>query len=536
MEIFSAGWEAPKQSDARYGVKFSPSSPPVGSAGWRIGSPKTKMKINLTDKPSDSKECRIIGFFETKGLNRHSFFLSLLQEDRKYVDGLLKKKRLDEPFFILVHLPSSPAKSILLLKLDKKNWGARKRTNALRKIIVALKESRVKSALFNLEDFAVPSLTESESVRRMAEDFLMAEFSFVKYKEKPKGGWPEIKEISIFVPRISKGLKGALEEGIIIGGETNHCRILANTPGGDMTPKKLAEAALKEKAPKLKTKILDQKEIKKLGMGGIIGVSRGSGEQPRFIIMEYRGGKKDERPVVFVGKGITFDSGGLNLKPGSGICEMHMDMSGGAAVIHALAAIAKIGLKINIIGLVPAVENMPSGSSYRPGDILKTITGKTIEALNTDAEGRIILADALGYAQKYKPKIIIDVATLTGAAIVALGQRVNAVFATSPELEKLSREVGEKSGDEAWPLPLWDDYAEEIKSDFADIANIGKNRYGDAIIGAIFLKQFVGDFPWVHLDIAPTMTPIENQYLGKGATGAGTRFLVELAKRYQTKN
>jgi leucyl aminopeptidase len=303
-----------------------------------------------------------------------------------------------------------------------------------------------------------------------------------------------------------------------------------------MTPEKLAEAALKEKAPKLKTKILDQKEIKKLGMGGIIGVSRGSGERPRFIIMEYRGGKKDEKPVVFVGKGITFDSGGLNLKPGSGICEMHMDMSGGAAVIHALAAIAKIGLKINIIGLVPAVENMPSGSSYRPGDILKTITGKTIEALNTDAEGRIILADALGYAQKYKPKIIADVATLTGAAIVALGQRVNAVFATSPELEKLSREVGEKSGDEAWPLPLWDDYAEEIKSDFADIANVGKNRYGGAIIGAIFLKQFIGDFPWVHLDIAPTMTPIENQYLGKGATGAGTRFLVELAKRYQTKN
>jgi leucyl aminopeptidase len=266
-------------------------------------------------------------------------------------------------------------------------------------------------------------------------------------------------------------------------------------------------------------------------MGGILGVAAGSDHEPQLIILEYRGGKK-EKPIVLVGKGVTFDTGGLNLKPESGINEMHMDMSGGAAVITTTLLASKLKLKKNIITLVPAVENMPSGSSYRPGDILRTMSGKTIEVLNTDAEGRIILADALCFAKRYNPRLVIDVATLTGAAIIALGQRASAIFTPDPKLEELIRLVGEESGDYVWPLPLWEEYEEEIKGTFGDVANVGKTKYGGATIGAVFLWQFVKDFlQWLHIDIAPRMTAIDGEYLAKGSAGAPVRLLIKLLER-----
>jgi leucyl aminopeptidase len=264
-------------------------------------------------------------------------------------------------------------------------------------------------------------------------------------------------------------------------------------------------------------------------MGGIIGVSRGSIEEPKFIIAEYFGGNKNEKPIILIGKGITFDTGGLNLKPSEGIYEMHMDMTGGAVVIHLIKAFARLKIKRNIIGIVPACENMPSGSSYRPGDILKTLSGKTIEVLNTDAEGRIVLADALEYAQKYyNPSLIIDLATLTGAAIVALGQRASAIFSNKNDLIFDLQKAGEVSGDFVWPLPLWEEYEEEVKGIFGDIANIGKTKYGGAIIGATFLHQFIKEsgIPWVHIDIAPRMTSIEGEFLAKGSTAPGLALIV----------
>jgi len=244
-------------------------------------------------------------------------------------------------------------------------------------------------------------------------------------------------------------------------------------------------------------------------------------------------GSKTEHPVVLVGKGVTFDTGGLNLKPSQHIYEMHMDMSGGAAVIHAIRAAARLKLKKNIVGLIPAVENMPSGSSYRPGDVLKTMSGKTIEVMDTDAEGRVILADALEYAKKYDPSLVVDVATLTGAAVVALGQRYSALFTADKKLEDTFRRVGEETGDPVWPLPLMADYEEEIKGTFGDWANIGKSRYGGAITAAVFLWQFTKDssgksYPWVHLDIAPRMTAIEGEFLAKGAAGAPVRLLARI--------
>ncbi len=415
---------------------------------------------------------------------------------------------------------------------DKEKWATKSFAIACRRAISLAKAEKTENIYLDVDSLKAPGSPE-DVVQMAATQLIIADFTFNKYKEIPKGGWPKVESVFLLVGKPSESLEDSLKTGIIIGEEINKCRELANTPGSDMTPKMLADHAVKEgKKSGFKVKILEEAAIEKLGMGGVIGVSKGSSEKPRFVIAEYLKGPKSQKPIVFVGKGVTFDSGGLNIKPSAHIYEMHMDMSGGAAVIHALGAIARAKLKVNVIALVPAVENMPSGSSYRPGDILKTITGKTIEVLNTDAEGRVILADGLGYAQKYKPELIVDVATLTGGAMVALGQRAIALFTNRDSLEKDFRELGDKTAEPVWPLPVWDEYLEDIKSTFGDVANDGHTRYGAPIQGAIFLKQFIGDYPWVHLDICPTMTSIDGQYLAKGASGTSVALLFALAKQY----
>ena len=400
-----------------------------------------------------------------------------------------------------------------------------------RQVIAAAKTNRIKKIAVNFSDFDFPKLKmkDSELAELLAINFEMANFEFVKYKSVPKEGWNFVEEVYV-VGKVSKEIKDGFARGQIIGQEVNGCRVLANTPGGEMTPRILASEARKAtNGAKVKVRILGATDIRKLKMGGIMGVAQGSDEAPRFIVLEYFGGPKTEQPVVLVGKGVTFDTGGLNLKPTEAIYEMHMDMSGGAAVIHAIALAAKLKLKKNVVGLIPAVENMPSGSSYRPGDVLRTMSGKTIEVLNTDAEGRIILADALTYAKKYNPRIVIDVATLTGAAMVALGQRASAIFSKDESVIEKLRELGEKTGEYVWPLPLWDEYEEEVKGTFGDIANAQKSKYGGAISGAMFLYQFAKDLscPWVHIDIAPRMTAIDGEYLAKGAAGAPVRLLIK---------
>lgn len=509
------------------------------------------MKISLaqSSKIPEPFHCLVIGLSRKNSYRKHPFISLISKDDRVFVDRILaSEKTWDEKKVLIIPLPSNPTRKLVFLGLkEKKLWNHRIRQFALRKIIFIAKEAHLSKIAFFLNDFPFPENDQVTAVRTAVENLLLADFIFNKYKKEPKEGWPKIDTLTILTSDVNISLTKALKEGLIIGNAVNRCRILANTPGGEMTPQKLAEAAMKEgeKIKTLKVKVLNERDIEQLGMGGIIGVSRGSTEKPRFIVIEYWGAKRKyikqkakntdaavEKPLVFVGKGVTFDSGGLNLKPSDGIYEMHLDMSGGAAVLCALSAISQLKLPVNVVGLIPAVENMPSGSSYHPGDILRTITGKTIEVLNTDAEGRIILADALGYAQRYKPRLIVDLATLTGAAMIALGQRVTALFTQDKKLEMLARSVGERSGDEVWPLPLWDDYAEDIQGTFGDVANVGKTRYGGAITGAIFLKQFVGDSPWIHLDIAPTMTSIDGQNLAKGAIGTGVRFLVELSRHY----
>jgi leucyl aminopeptidase len=278
-------------------------------------------------------------------------------------------------------------------------------------------------------------------------------------------------------------------------------------------------------------KVLEEKDMKKMKMESVLGVGRGSKEKSKFIILEYAGAN-DKNPIVLIGKGVTYDTGGLNLKPESGLSEMNMDMSGGSAVAHAIIAAAKLGVKKKIIGLIPAVENMPSGESYRPGDIIKSMSGQTIEILNTDAEGRVIMADANTFAERYSPKLVINVATLAGAALMALGERASAILTKDKKLSQAICEAGEKSGDYVWPLPLWDEYEAEIKGLEADICNTrnqGPGRMGGAILGAMFIYQFGKKFPlWAHIDIAPRMTAVFDEFLSKGAAGAPVRLLVKL--------
>ncbi len=380
-------------------------------------------------------------------------------------------------------------------------------------------------------------VTTGEEVSEMAAtNFVMANFDFNAFKTKPKEGWNAVEEILLY-GKSSKSIEESARRGQSIGEEVNKCRALANTPGGDMTPKGLARAAkLAVAGLPVSTKILDRKTMEVLGMGALLGVAKGSSEEPTFTVLEYRGGKG--APIVLAGKGVTFDSGGLNLKSESGIYEMHMDMSGAASVIHAVALAARLKVKKHVIGLIPSVENMPGNNAYRPGDILKSLSGKTIEVLNTDAEGRLILADAITYAKRFKPAVVVDVATLTGAAMVALGLHASGLMTRDNKLAEKLLELGETSGDYLWRLPLWDEYEDSVKGTFADLSNVPGNssssRYGGATNGGMFLWQFAKelDCPWAHLDIAPKMTSTPNEELAKGAAGAPVRLLLQFIEQW----
>jgi leucyl aminopeptidase len=280
---------------------------------------------------------------------------------------------------------------------------------------------------------------------------------------------------------------------------------------------------------KLELTILDKPEMEKLGMGALLGVAQGSVQPPKLICLRYRGAGDDDIHLALVGKGVTFDSGGISIKPSNKMEEMKGDMAGGASVIAAISAIAQLKPKINVMAVVPAVENLPSGTAIKPGDVLTSMSGKTIEIISTDAEGRLILADALGYVNQFKPKNVIDVATLTGACIIALGVITTGAFTNNQELVDKVIAAGKKAGEPAWQLPMFDEYKEQNKSQYADVKNVG-NRGANSITAAQFLAEFAGDAPWVHLDIAGTAdSERERGSIVKGATGVPVRTLVNLA-------
>ncbi|MGM0482586.1 MAG: leucyl aminopeptidase family protein [Patescibacteria group bacterium] len=409
----------------------------------------------------------------------------------------------------------------------------------IRKSIRSAKDHNVLNLGFSFEQikqiFGSTSITEQKAGELFALNALMADFSFDQKKSAPDSREKPIEKVTVFGDP-TKAFKEGVKNGLVLGEEVNNARILCNTPGADMTPGRLAQVA-KESAEShnIKVSFLDKKKIASLKMGGVLGVSSGAKEDPGIIVMEYNGGKKKEKPIALVGKGLTFDTGGLNLKIGGAMSGMHMDMSGGAAVIQTIIAASRLGLTLNLVAIVPAVENVVSGGSYRPGDFLTTMSGKTVEVTNTDAEGRLILADALTYAQRFKPRKIIDTATLTGAAVVALGDKYSALFSTDQELKDKLEESGRSVGERVWPMPLGAEYSDEMKGTFTDLVNANlKSPGGGACAAAAFLKEFVEqDTSWAHIDIAPRIIAGEHDNLAKGSVGAPVALLVEYLRSDQ---
>ena len=339
-----------------------------------------------------------------------------------------------------------------------------------------------------------------------------------------------IRKMTVVVgdPRALAHAQQGIRQGQVIGEAAAYVRDLCNHPANVVTPTYIANEARKIARERgVRVTVLDRPAMQRLGMGALLGVARGSHEPPKFVILEYRGGPRSARPVALVGKTVTFDSGGISLKPADNMEQMKADMTGGAAVLAAVRAAARLRLPVNIVALIPATENMPGGSATKPGDVLTSLSGKTIEVINTDAEGRLILADGLTYANRYKPAVVVDIATLTSACVVALGNHAIGVLGNNDKLIGELKAAGEQCGERAWQLPLWEDYYEQIKSDVADVKNTG-GRPGGTITAAAFLSKFVGDATWAHLDIASTdWSDRERAYIPKGATGVGTRLLIQ---------
>ena len=337
---------------------------------------------------------------------------------------------------------------------------------------------------------------------------------------KPSADAPEapLEAVVALMPADARAaVRRGLEEGAAIAAGQLWTRELGDLPPNVCTPRYLAAQArqLARNDERFSVTVLDRAEMKKRGMGALLAVARGSAEPPQLITIEYRGSARAGAPIALVGKGVTFDTGGISIKPANDMDEMKFDMCGAASVLGALRTCAALNLPLAVTGVIPATENMPGGGATRPGDVVTTASGRTVEILNTDAEGRLILCDALHHAASFEPRLIIDVATLTGACVVALGKHPTGLFTKDAALERRLRAAGNESWDRVWPLPLWDDYQAELDSNFADIANIGK-RYAGATTAACFLSRFVGDRPWAHLDIAGTAW---RTGAAKGATG-----------------
>jgi len=372
------------------------------------------------------------------------------------------------------------------------------------------------------------SIEPEDSAEGITEGSLLGLYNFTRYK-KPE--YEEIAEMLIIgdnsqLTAVSHGI----ESGTIMAEATVIARDMVNEPANQMTPTRMAEIA-EEIANKydLEFKVFDSRDMETMGMGALLGVASGSSQPPKMITLGYKGNPDSRNTAGFLGKGVTFDSGGISIKPSEGMGEMKDDMAGGAAVMAALAAIARLKCKINITVIIPAVENLPSGNALKPGDILKAMNGKTIEIINTDAEGRLILADALSYAVKQSLSPLVDLATLTGACRVALGTGYSGLFSNNQRLANEIANAANKTGEKVWQMPLPEEYKQQNKSLIADIKNTG-NRYGGAITAALFLAEFIDDVPWAHIDIAGTASSNkESGYTVKGATGVGVRTLTELA-------
>ncbi len=369
-------------------------------------------------------------------------------------------------------------------------------------------------------------LPEDGLTQALAEGLILGSYHFTDLK-KPEEDARELESLALYGP----ASKAELERGVVIGTGVCLARDLQNNPANIITPSHLAEEARRiAKATNMKCTVFDRGQFTKMGMGALAGVAAGTDQPPKFILIEYSGGKSGDAPLALVGKGLTFDAGGICIKPSAKMDEMKFDMSGAAAVLGVMQVVAQLQPKINIVAAIPSTENLLGGSAQRPGDIVKAYNGKTIEVVNTDAEGRLILADALSYVvDKYKPTAILDFATLTGAVLIALGHRASGLMGNNDELIEEVKRASEKTGERVGQLPMWEEYTEDIKSKVADVKNVGQDRLAGTVAGGVFLQEFVDDTPWAHLDIAGTAWQDKDQpYTPGGGSGVAVRLVTQL--------
>ncbi len=479
------------------------------------------MDYSIETSPLDKQQtdCIIVGIYENQQLSPSA--TSIDEQIQQIITQLIERgdiKGKNSETLLINYIPDSTIDRILLVGLGEKDKITPKLyRKALASVISTIKATKIKSACCTLIDIDVLNSDTQWKTRQIVEVFNDVLYQYQETKSS-EDSITELNNIQIHVvAETNTQAKQGLQQGLAIANGIELTKLLSDLPGNICTPSYLAKRAstLADNADKISVEILEESDMEALGMGSFLSVSRGSRQPAKLIVLNYQGGTKDSKPIVIVGKGLTFDAGGISLKPGAGMDEMKYDMCGGASVLGTLQAAAEMDLKINIVGIVPSSENMPDGDANKPGDVLTSMSGLTIEVLNTDAEGRLILCDALTYAKKFNPDVVIDLATLTGACLVALGRVPSGLLGNDDDLCNDLIKAGETACDSIWRLPLWEEYHEQLKSNFADLANIG-GRDAGTITAACFLSRFTEDYRWAHLDIAGTAW---RTGANKGATG-----------------
>jgi len=489
-----------------------------------------EFSIKIGHSAKELSDCVIVGIYESHKLSAAAELID--HASNGLIAKVIKRGDMDgklDATLMLHHLPGVACERVLLVGLGKEEDFAEKQyCKAVRASVKALDKSGASNITSFLAELSVRELEARRKVAYLTEATLDALYKFdaIKRKEvKPvsKKGIANF-IISVALPNEVQQAEAGMLEGQALAAGVGLAKDLGNLPPNVCTPTYLAAQALAlGKTYDFNVEVLERDELKKLGMGSFLGVSQGSEEPPKFIIMQHLKGKKDQKPVVLVGKGITFDTGGISLKPGSEMDEMKYDMCGAASVLGTFKAIAAMDLALNVIGVIPTCENMPDGRAVRPGDVLTSMSGLTIEVLNTDAEGRLILCDALTYVERFEPSAVVDIATLTGACVIALGHHASGLFSNNDALASELLQAGETALDRAWHMPMWDDYQPLLDSNFADMANIG-GRAAGSITAACFLSRFAKKYDWAHLDIAGTAWKSGKE---KGGTGRPVPLLTE---------
>lgn len=472
--------------------------------------------------------CVVVGIYESRRLSPAAEQLDNASEG--FFSNLIRRGDMDGKVgqaLLLHQVPGVLADRVLLLGCGReRDMEGRRFRDVVVNAATTLSNTGATEAVSYVTELNVKGRDPLWKVRHAVEATANSVYRFDELKSDKTSPRRPLRKVTLSVPsrRDLSGGERATTEGLAISSGMRLARDLANRPGNICTPTHLAECgqALASEFPSLKTSVLDETLMGKEGMGALLAVARGSNEPARLVVMEYRNGG-EAKPVVLVGKGVTFDSGGISIKPSKDMDEMKYDMCGAASVFGTLRAVAELRLPINLVGIVPAAENLPGGRATKPGDIVTSLSGQTIEILNTDAEGRLILCDALTYAERYKPDAVIDIATLTGACVVALGKHPHGLFSNHAPLANDLLTAGRTAADRAWELPLWNEYQEQLNSNFADIANIGGPNAG-AITAACFLSRFTRSYRWAHLDIAGTAWISGEK---KGATGRPVPLLTQ---------